>query len=207
MHHWQVTKYVIEIALQALTIIVLAFTLWAIVRQARAAEKLTKATDQQIKTGEEQAKAAREQVDVAKRQIAESLRPILTLRASALASTIDGFPPVTDFEVQNEGAGAALNVWWSCGKYGDDFMLIQQRPLQNGIIPSSRGATFSVRDSEAVQRQVVIVYTSLAGIHSATTLRWDGREWVPGYIADAAKWASTLPGRKPESLTESPNSL
>lgn len=55
----------IEIALQAVTIVVLLITWWALARQARAAEELTKATSLQIKTGQEQARAAKEQVEVA----------------------------------------------------------------------------------------------------------------------------------------------
>jgi hypothetical protein len=196
MNHWQFTKDVIEIALQALTIIVLAITLWAVVRQARAAEKLTKATDQQIKTGEEQAKAAREQVEVARRQITESLRPILICDVSPPFSKADGFGSVQDVKVQNNGAGTALDVWWSYGKFGDPPAILDHYRVQSGILPPMSSATFQVRESLAVTKGIVIIYTSLSGIDSVSTLYWEGNDWVPQYIPDAGVWTRTLLGKR-----------
>jgi hypothetical protein len=98
----------IEIALQAVTIVVLLITWWAVARRARAAEELTKATRLQIKTGQEQAQAAKEQVEVARRHMTESLRPILICKAPPPIQIAGG--SVQDIEVQNEGAGVALDV-------------------------------------------------------------------------------------------------
>lgn len=190
----------IGMTLQVLTILVLALTLWAVIRQARAAEELTKATRQQIETGQEQARAAKEQVEVARRQVAESLRPMLTFRSAVPMGTIDGFGPSTRIEVQNDGTGAALDVWWSIGKFGDASMTINLVRLQSGIIPPGRSANFPVRDSLALTKGVVIIYRSLAGIDSVTDLRWDQRDWIPTYIPNDSDWSRTLLGSRGENL-------
>lgn len=166
--------------LQILTILVLALTLWAVIRQARAAEELTKATRQQIETAQEQARAAKEQVEVARRQVAESLRPMLTFRSAAPMGTIDGFGPSTRIEVQNDGAGAALDVWWSIGKFGDVPRSIEMVRLQSGIIPPGRSASFVVRDSHALTKGVVIMYRSLAGIDSVKRMEEDWHSCLGG---------------------------
>jgi hypothetical protein len=186
-------KDVIEIALQAVTIIVLLVTWRAIVRQARAAEELTKATGVQIKTAQEQAQAAKEQVEVARRQITESLRPILICTARLPIQSVGG--SVQEVEVQNEGAGVALDVWWAYGKPGDRSSTIAQRNyVQNGIIPPHTGRSFRTREASAVQEDIVIVYESLAGITSASTLHWNRSYWVHGYQPDVSDWAKSLLG-------------
>jgi hypothetical protein len=204
MHHW---KAIVEIALQVVTILVLLITWLAIRRQAdasekqaraseaqaTAADKLTKATEQQIKASEEQAKATREQVDVAKRQITESLRPILVWTASQTIPNPNG--SLVSMEIQNLGAGTALNAWWSYGNFGDPSMTLERHRVQGGIIPPMRPGRFQVKDSLATQKGIVIVYSSLSGMDSATTLRWDGREWVPDYIPDAGEWTKSLLGK------------
>ncbi|MHB1936424.1 MAG: hypothetical protein ACYCOR_07545 [Acidobacteriaceae bacterium] len=184
----------IEIALQSLTIIVLLITWRAIARQACAAEKLTKATSLQIKTGQEQAQAAKEQVEVARRQITESLRPILTCKVPPPIQTAGG--SVQDVEVQNEGAGTALDIWWAYGKPGDPSTVISQRNhVQNGIIPPHIGRSFRAQESRAVREDLMIVYESLSGITSASTVHWNGNYWVHGYQPDVSEWAKSLLGK------------
>lgn len=180
--------------LQAVTIVVLLITWWAIARQARAAEELTKATKLQITTGQEQAQAAKEQVEVARRQITESLRPILICKIPPPIQAAGG-GGVQDVEVQNEGAGVALDVWWAYGKPGDPSSTIAQRNyVQNGIIPPHTGRSFRTREARAVQEDIVIVYESLSGITSASTLHWKGNQWIHGYQPDVSDWAKSLLG-------------
>src|SRR5271165_4160523 len=97
-------EFCVATGLNLATIVVLAFTWRAAVKQAKAAERLTDATDQQIKMSAEQAAAAREQVHVARRQITESLRTILIFS-------------VTDDrgigKVRSEGGGVALDAWFA----------------------------------------------------------------------------------------------
>jgi hypothetical protein len=184
----------IEIVLQAVTIIVLLITWRAIVRQARAAEELIRATKQQIQTGQEQAEAAKQQVEVARRQITESLRPILICKVPPSIQMAGG--SVQDIEVQNEGAGVALDVWWAYGKPGDPSSTIAQRNyVQNGIIPPHTGRSFRTREARAVQEHIVIVYESLSGITSASTLHWNGHHWIHGYQPDVSDWAKSLLGK------------
>lgn len=190
---WKHTKELIEVALQCVTIIVLGVTWWAVRRQARAAEKLIQATEQQIETGQEQAKAAKEQVEVARRQITEALRPILTSRVMQTVQTATG--SLLDIEVQNNGAGTALDVWWSYGDYGAHHMTLQRHRIQSGIIPPTRGASFRVEEARVVHEGIVIAYESLAGISSASTLKWEGNAWVPAYIPDASEWTRSLLGK------------
>jgi hypothetical protein len=196
MVHWNLIKDVIEVALQVATIIVLGITWRAVRRQASAAEELTTATRQQIKTGQEQAAAAREQVEVARRQITESLRPILICTLHAPVRVIGGGgDSVQDIEVQNNGAGIALDVWWSYGKPGDPPTVVSRRRVQSGIIPPTRGGMFRASEARAVHERIMIVYESLAGVVSASTLQWDGNYWVPDYIPDVTEWAQTLLGK------------
>jgi hypothetical protein len=187
-------KDVIEITLQAVTIIVLLITWRAIARQACAAEELTKATSLQIKTGQEQAQAAKEQVEVARRQITESLRPILICEVPPPTQEAGG--SVQEVEVQNEGAGVALDVWWAYGKPGDPSTVIPQRNyVQNGIIPPQTGRSFRAQESRAVQGDLMIVYESLSGITLASTLHWNGNHWIHGYQPDVSDWAKSLLGK------------
>lgn len=209
MHHWQA---IIEIALQAVTILVLLIT-WSAIRrqadasekqarasesQASAADKLTKATEQQIKASEEQAKATREQVDVAKRQITESLRPILTF--PTMPRTIPATQAMASadvIKVQNTGVGTALDVWWSYGKFGTASSVLQPKRVGSGILPPMREDSFEILDSRAASTEgIVIAYRSLGGIDCVSTLRWDGYAWVPDYIPDARDWTHSLLGKK-----------
>ncbi len=192
--HWSAVRDCINISLQAVTIGVLYFAWRAADRQAHAAEKLTEATEQQIKTGQEQAKAAKEQVEVARRQITESLRPMLTCRARAPIQMANG--SIQDMDVQNIGAGTALDTWWAYGKPGDSHMTIEPRRVQSGIIPPTREGEFRTDEARAMHEGVMIVYESLAGVVSASTLRWDRNSWVPDYIPDVTEWARTLLGRR-----------
>jgi hypothetical protein len=194
MIHCEPIKDVIEIALQAVTIVVLLITWRAIARQACAAEELTRATSQQIKTGQEQAQVAKEQVEVARRQITESLRPLLTCKVPPPTQAPSG--SLQDVEVQNEGAGTALDVWWAYGKFGDLSTVISQRNyVQNGIIPPHAGRSFRAQESRAVQEGLIIVYDSLSGITSASTLQWNRNHWTHGYLPDVSNWARSLLGK------------
>ena len=60
-------QFVVNTALQFITIVVLIFTCIAAFKQAKAARTLTAATELQIKTSTEQAEANKQQVLVAKR--------------------------------------------------------------------------------------------------------------------------------------------
>jgi hypothetical protein len=40
----------------------------------------------------------------------------------------------------------------------------------------------------------MIVYESLSGMVSASTLHWNGNHWLHGYESDVTPWAKTLLG-------------
>lgn len=202
MAHWAAIRDGIGMVLQALTIIVLLITWWAIRRQARAADQqaraadeLAKATCQQIQMAEEQARTIREQVEVAKRQITESLRPILTLPTMPRPMPSTQTMASSDvIKVQNTGVGTAFYVWWSYGEVGTPANVIQRRRVGNGILPPMRESTFEVMDSRASTEGIVIVCTALDGSDSATTLKWNGNAWVPDYVPNVNDWSHTLLG-------------
>jgi hypothetical protein len=189
----------IETALQVVTILVLAFTWRAALKQARAAgkqadaaERLITATEQQIKTSTEQAAAAKDQVALAKRQITESLRPILTCRAGTPTAGLSGVSGI-EVSVKNEGAGTALDVWWAYGKPGMEPA--QRNSVREGIVPPQIERSFRVKDSRAVAEGLMVVYESLSGIASASSLEWTGDDWKLQYHPDITEWARSLLGR------------
>jgi hypothetical protein len=75
-------------------------------------------------------------------------------------------------------------------------MTMEHNRVQSGILPPMRSVTFQVRESLAVTKGFVIIYTSLAGIDSVSALHRDGNAWVPDYVPDADDWTHTLLGKR-----------
>ena len=184
--------HAIDTGVQVVTIIVLIFTCRAAFMQAKAALKLTEATERQIKTSSDQAQAAKELVTVAKRQITESLRPILTARVTERLPRIEGMEEIV-LTVKNEGAGVALDVWWTYGKPGvDPFQRIR---VQDGIVPPQAERSFTARKPSAYQEGILVVYDSLSGITFGTGLNLNEAELAITYYNDIDDWARRLLGR------------
>jgi hypothetical protein len=175
-------------ALTLVTIVVLIFTCCAAFVQANAATKLTEATDRQIKTGEEQAKAATQQVEVARRQITESLRPIITFRS---ATPNASGRTAQEWAVINEGTGVALDVWWFYGQPSMHSNPDMRNFIKTGLIPSKATRSFVVSERRAVEQGVTIVYGSISGQTSATTITWQQfqQNFVEKYSPDITDWA------------------
>jgi len=163
------------------TIVVLVITWRAVKRQAIASEKLTEATERQIATSTEQAKAAREQVEVARRQITESLRPILVARLGG-TSEINTGEIVQQVKIKNEGAGVALDVWWTHGK--PNHQAYSRRRIDVGILPPGMKCTITVNKRKAIAEGFVIIYRSLSGILSATMVERESNEGANVYYSE-----------------------
>ena len=185
-------QFAVETGLQLMTIVVLVFTCIAAFKQAKAARMLTVATELQIKTSTEQAEAAKQQVVVAKRQITESLRPILTVKIIHIEKLADGSEELI-MKAMNEGAGTALDVWWTYGKPGIDPD--ERHYVQDGMIPPRVERFFWVHAARAVHEGVLVVYESLSGITSGTGTEWTGGDAVLRYYPEIDDWAKSLLGR------------
>lgn len=177
--------------LQIITIVVLAFTFFAVREQAKAADKLTRATERQIQTSTEQSIAAKQQVEVARRQVTESLRPILMLRNSPALGMVRAGG--LEFVLINEGSGVALNVWW---QYGEANLQPHERHyVQNGIIAPKSERSFRAEDAQVAQEGLSVVYESLAGVVSGTRITWTGNEYHTDYHPDITEWSRNLLGK------------
>lgn len=185
-------EFAVTTGLSVTTIVVLVFTWRAALKQARAAEKLTVATDQQIKTGADQAEAAKAQVEVARRQITESLRPILLGSVVQSRNAPNGsFCNVT---IKNDGAGVALDVWWTYGKPGCEPS--PQTTVGYGIMASGVEHMFEVDEARASTEGVLILYRSLSGGDLGTGFyRNHANNYIPQYFPDLSEWCRTLLGR------------
>lgn len=173
--------------LTVVTILVLVITWRAVKRQALASEKLIESTTYQISTSMDQAKAAREQVEVARRQITESLRPILLARIG-LRDTNNKGEIILHLTVKNEGAGAALDAWWTYGKPNQHpYAGHKHGRLGLGILAPGIECNISVEDKQAFAYGVLIVYRSLSGILSATEIERESVEGKNIYHPDAEK--------------------
>jgi hypothetical protein len=164
-------------ALSLATIVVLIFTWRAALKQARAAETLTQSTKQLMQANEESAKAAREQVEVARRQITESLRPILTFSST-------GF--VGHGSALNEGNGVALDVWWTYGNWGD--RISERFELGRRLAPPGRVLNFTFDKQKMEAKGLLIVYRSLAGVTSATSVSGGWSHPQLDYHPDVTEW-------------------
>jgi hypothetical protein len=163
--------------LSLITILVLIFTWRAALKQARAAEALTESTKQQIRANEASAQAAREQVEVARRQITESLRPILIFSSETLAG---------HGRAANEGNGVALDVWWTYGSWGGKIS--ERFELGRRIVPPGRDLKFRFDKQKMESKGLLIVYRSLAGITSATSVSGGWLNPQLDYHPDVTEW-------------------
>ena len=163
--------------LSIVTIVVLIFTWRAALKQAKAAETLTESTKQQIRANEASASAAREQVEVARRQITESLRPILTF----LNGTIAGQGCAL-----NEGNGVALDVWWTYGNWGGKIS--ERFELGRRLAPPGRDLRFTFDKQKMEAKGLLIVYRSLAGVTSATSVSGGWLRPLLDYHPDVTEW-------------------
>lgn len=167
--------------LSLVTIVVLVFTWRAALKQARAAEALTESTMQQIRANEASALAAREQVEVARRQITESLRPILTFSSETLA----GHGRAT-----NEGNGVALDVWWTYGNWGGKIS--ERFELGRRLAPPGRDLKFRFDKQKMEAKGLLLVYRSLAGITSATSVSGGWLNPQLDYHPDVTEWDNKI---------------
>jgi len=170
--------------LSVATIIVLSFTWWAVRKQARAADQLTEATKKQIQANEASAQAAREQVEVARRQIAESLRPILTFSTGLLAG---------EGKFKNEGGGAALDVWWTYGRWGE--RISERLELGQRFAPPSGELRLDFDKRKMEAKGLILVYRSLAGITSATQVTGSWAKPQSDYFPDVTEWEQKVTAR------------
>lgn len=187
-------EFAISALLNLVTIGVLIPTSRAAFKQAKAAEQLTESTKLQIKASEASALAAGEQVEVARRQITESLRPILTFSVGQLAG---------NGQVKNEGCGAALDVWWTYGRWGGKIS--ERFELGRRIAPPGGDLNFKFDKQKLESIGLLIVYRSLAGVASATSVTGTWTSPQLEYYPDVTEWeqkvtAQLLPSPK-ESLS------
>lgn len=191
MSHDQIewVRFIVPTALNTITIVVLVFTWLAANAQAKAAHKLTEATDEQIKASKASANAAKEQVEVARRQITESLRPILTFRTPSLSG---------HGEIKNEGAGVALNIWWTYGRI--DNPGCEQFETTRKFLPAGAALPLTYDRFRFDAKGLLIFYRSLSGIVSVTAVTgtWSQPEY--DYVPDV-ECLQDLPAWGPPTAT------
>jgi hypothetical protein len=167
----------IQSVLALVTIVVLAFTWWAIKIQADAARALKRVAIEQTEAIREQAEAALQSVAVtdAANRIAEKavglsveqkmadLRPILIFEI-----TLNQAIHITQNAIRNVGRGPATDVQISIGR-AKDQMPKSYIPCRT-LIGSGDQVSFAINREEFIRSGMTIYYSSLDGRRFASSI-------------------------------------
>lgn len=170
---FETIQFWVTAALNVVSIIVLAITWRAVLKQAEAAmdqanaaRSLTEISKAQTKAAQDAAQLAREANALTQRQIVGQGTPILVLLRDP-ASSISSLANAVPYLIQNQGPGAAKNVSWH---YVASAIRMPNEAITNTLIGAGHSAKLALDQDRLFDDGVVIHYDSLDDRSFITTV-------------------------------------